>query len=116
MRYDTEVRQRRLVEEIDALIRDNLAQHPSVQALAVATGNSAGYVGKVYRSVKGITLGTALRNEKMTQAKGCLENTRDDIKQIAYGCGFGNPDHFCAWFKRQTGMTPTQWRSSCDTT
>lgn len=46
------------------------------------------------------------------QIKGLLINTELTVKEIAYTSGFEEPTNFFKYFKRQTGLTPEQFRDS----
>ena len=43
-------------------------------------------------------------------AKERIFNTKKSVSEIAYELGFQYPQHFSRWFKKQTGMTPNEYR------
>ena len=45
-------------------------------------------------------------------AKDNLANTDYSIKKIANICGYSNTEHFSRQFKKETGMSPKQYRES----
>ncbi len=45
-------------------------------------------------------------------AKDMIYDDRLSLSQIAYRLGFRYPQHFSRFFKRQTDMTPAQYRES----
>lgn len=63
--------------------------------------------------VKGITGKTALQqihHHILQLAKSNLVQTQKSIKEIAYSLYFDSPNNFSAFFKKQTGQTPVNYR------
>jgi len=48
---------------------------------------------------------------RMKRARSMLQDKTSSVTDIAYKLGFSSSQHFAMQFKRQFGMTPTQWRS-----
>jgi AraC-like DNA-binding protein len=48
----------------------------------------------------------------ITFAKSLLRQTELSVKEIAYRLHFNEPTHFNAFFKKQTGFTPQQYREN----
>ena len=68
---------------------------------------------QLYRKIKHITnLSTAIfiRNVRLEIAKNLLLKSDDTISEIAYSCGFSNPDWFTKSFKEKYGDTPSSFR------
>ena len=47
---------------------------------------------------------------KMERAKELLRDDRYNMTQISGKLSFENPQYFARVFKRECGMTPTEWR------
>ena len=47
---------------------------------------------------------------RLDRARNLLEETDQRVGQIAYDCGFNDPDYFGRVFKKTFGMTPTEFR------
>lgn len=65
------------------------------------------------RSLKqyiGMTPKQYIASIRMTNARVLLENSSYSIAQIAAFVGYGDPLYFGRLFKRETGMTPSQYR------
>ena len=77
------------------------------------------YADKTHMSIKtlsrkvkeklNLTVGDLVRNEIINSAKIFLQNL--SIKETAFELGFEEPNHFSAFFKKYTGMTPSQYQS-----
>lgn len=63
--------------------------------------------------VKRITTHSAsdlIQQHLLSLAKSKLQNTQLSVKEIAYELYFGYPNHFSAFFKKLTSMTPNSYR------
>lgn len=68
-----------------------------------------------YRVAFGITPGQAIRNERTNYAKHYLAETDHSISEVAGLCGYSNQSKFSNFFKRETGITPMQYRKQYQT-
>jgi len=70
---------------------------------------------QLYRKIKAITnLSTAvfIREVRLSAAKEILLKTDLNISEIAYKCGFSNPDWFSKSFKEKFGYNPSEYRQN----
>lgn len=47
---------------------------------------------------------------RIEKAQGMLSETDEPVERVGLRCGFENANYFCKIFKKQTGMTPKQYR------
>lgn len=64
----------------------------------------------LFREQMGMTVIDYLTGLRINQAKGLLLSTDDSCTEISYAVGFNNQSYFNRIFKRQTGLTPRQFR------
>lgn len=83
----------------------------SVADYAAMLHLSPKYFSSVIQKVIGVTAGDWIDEYLITQIKKTL-TTRDTmtVQQVAFDFGFDEAASFCRFFKRKTGMTPTQYR------
>jgi DNA-binding response OmpR family regulator len=68
---------------------------------------------QLYRKLKAVTnLSTAvfIRDIRLQAARELLQKSEKNISEIAYSCGFSNPDWFSKSFKEKYGYSPTDYR------
>ncbi|GAB3699753.1 AraC family transcriptional regulator [Spirosoma flavus] len=84
---------------------------PSVSILADSVGVSPNYLNEVIKRVTGQTASTHLQRKMILEVKSNLLHSDDQIAQIAYRFGFDNVPYFNRFFKKQTGLTPLEFRA-----
>jgi len=98
----------RAIEYVDA----HLSEDISLAALAAEAGFSPHHFGKAFKASLGMPPCQYVTRARLRQAMGMLLNSDRTITEIAYEVGFPSHSHFCAMFKKQTGMTPSQYRKN----
>lgn len=86
-------------------------QMPSMEQVARHFGMSARSLQRKLVA-EGIKYKELIREARINTAKRTLENSHLSIQEIAYAMGFSTPAAFYRAFKRWTGMTPKEYRSS----
>ncbi|WP_395751696.1 helix-turn-helix transcriptional regulator [Prosthecobacter sp.] len=60
----------------------------------------------------GLGLRTFMERRRLDVARERVMAGQDTLKEIAFGLGFRHASHFTAWFRRHTGVSPSQYRLS----
>lgn len=81
---------------------------PTVQYCADKLCMSPNYFGDLVKKTTGDTAGNYIRQYVIQRAKSELV-TGTSITQVAYKLGFEYSQHLSRMFKKQTGMTPTEY-------
>lgn len=85
---------------------------PMVKYFADKICLSPNYFGDLVKSETGKTAQEYIHLKMATFAKDALVSPRATIKQVAEMLGFQYPQHFLRFFKKQTGLTPREYRLS----
>ncbi|WP_190212370.1 helix-turn-helix domain-containing protein [Kitasatospora indigofera] len=75
-------------------------------------GVSASHLHSLVKEATGRTPGQLIRGRQALEAKRLLLNTGLTVRQIAGQAGFADPAYFCRFFRRETGVTPGEFRSA----
>lgn len=75
---------------------------------AVNLGRTVFY-GKI-KSIVGMAPFDFLRHIRMQRAEDLISRSQMNISEVAYAVGFTDPKYFTKCFKKETGMTPTEYR------
>ncbi|MCM1168723.1 MAG: AraC family transcriptional regulator [Bacteroides sp.] len=83
---------------------------PSVKYFADRICLSSGYFGDLIKKETGRTAQEYIQRKVIELSKLRLQDPRKNVSEVAYSLGFQYPQHFIRLFKRETGLTPGQWR------
>jgi AraC-like DNA-binding protein len=82
----------------------------SVKSVAAELRLNPDYLGRRFKEVMGISIGSFILKKRIQLAQGRLQESHDSVKEIAQQSGFGTMRHFIRQFKAESGMTPTEAR------
>ena len=83
---------------------------PTVSKLASQLNLSARYLSDLLKQETGKTAIELIHIYLIGEAKNRLTASDDTIAEIAYALGFENPPYFSRLFKKQTGLSPNQFK------
>ncbi|WP_282577141.1 helix-turn-helix transcriptional regulator [Streptomyces lichenis] len=86
----------------------------SVRGCADALGVSAGYLAEAVKAATGRTPGELIREARVGEAKRLLACTDLTVRQVALRTGMSDPAYFCRFFRRETGVSPGDFRRGVD--
>ena len=75
-------------------------------------GVSGAHLARIFRAETGLSVNAYIAQQKIDAAKSLLRSTTRDVHEISDALAFSSPAYFGKVFRRQTGMTPTQFRQS----
>lgn len=98
----------------DAIIylKTHLRESPSLEETARQANISPSYLSKLFISHLKTSFSDFVINEKITFAQKLLADSELSMTEIASEAGFSSHSYFSDSFKRNTGMTPMQFRKS----
>ena len=103
---------RRFVESLIAFLTSRLDDGAlEVQQICEAMGVSRSVLFERCRVLLGTTPAAFLRRLRMERAQTLLREGGHSMAEISYSIGFNDPHYFSKVFKKETGMTPTEFRS-----
>jgi len=73
---------------------------------------SANYLNSIFKSETGHTVMQYIEDYKIDKAKHYLGEANTSIQSVASSLGYYDQYHFSKIFKKETGLTPTQYRKS----
>jgi LacI family transcriptional regulator len=93
-------------------IREHAAGSITIRQVASRLAFSARWLERHFKEVLGHSPHEELQRCRLEMAKRMLLDTDLDAAKIAAASGFASPSYFGSLFRRRTGQTPVQFRSS----
>lgn len=100
------------IEKFRALLNRNCYKRLPVAAYAQEMGLTTGQLSRICRATFGISAIEAIDARSIHEAKRMLGYSTLSIKQIASDLGFQDEAYFGRFFRKKTGMRPTEYRSA----
>lgn len=91
-------------------IRDRFDQPLQIGEIARHVGLSRSGFEKKFKAVTGITPLNEIHRQRLNRAKHLLVESSDSLQQVAERCGIKDPYQFSTFFKKNTGITPREYR------
>ncbi len=114
-----EISNRSLINRLDSFLENYFKSGkqttdgiPSVQVCASEICLSANYFSDLIKRETGRTALEYIQNYVVEQAKILLADDNKNITEVAYELGFKYPHHLTRVFKKITGVTPLEFRTS----
>ncbi|MFY0992921.1 helix-turn-helix domain-containing protein [Halomonas sp. C05BenzN] len=98
------------LENFQALIEGQYRQQPSIEQFAAQLGMSSAHLNTLCRRLAGRSALQLLHERLLLEAKRQLTYTNMTISQVADSLGFSEPAYFTRFFKRNTGLSPRDFR------
>ena len=100
-----------IVAKARRFIRENSGKCIGVPDLLDCTGMSRSTLERRFRTTLGCSPHDEITRLRIARVKVLLRETNRSIRQIAEDAGFEHSEYLMVQFKRETGLTPTKWRS-----
>lgn len=95
-------------------IKTHLRENPSLEVTARHVNISSSYLSKIFVTYLHTPFSAFVLNEKITYARKLLADSKLSMTEIAAEAGFSSNSYFSDCFKRATGLSPLQFRKSCN--
>jgi AraC family transcriptional activator of pobA len=95
--------------KVDALLASPESIGLPLGKLSRLAGYQHDYLNRLLKRHAGLTLGQYRARKVVGRAQQLLRRG-NSIAAVSSMAGFSEPNYFARWFRKQTGMTPTEWR------
>lgn len=105
----------KLLKKAITLVETNLSDSLfGVEKMASEIGMSRASLHKKLKSITGFAPSDFIRNIRLKRAANLLRNKADSVTQIGFSVGFEDQSYFSKSFKKQFGVTPSEYVSKPD--
>jgi AraC-like DNA-binding protein len=99
-----------VARKLDRLLSAPETASEPLGALASKAGYQPDYLNRLLKQHDGLTLGQLRARKRLAHAQQLLRQS-GSIAEVATAVGYGDPNYFARWFRKQTGRTPSRWRT-----
>ena len=99
-----------VVSKVNGYIAAHLDEDLSLVRLADMVYFNPSYLSRVFKQVTGQNVIERINSARVARARELLSASRMKIKDIAQRVGYDSPSYFTQFFKRETGMSPQEYR------
>lgn len=91
-------------------IREHIQENLTIDIIAEALSLNPSYLSKLFKQEMCVSISSYIREEKIKIAQNMLRHLNVSSLDIANYLGFSSQSHFIQVFKKQTGLTPEDYR------
>lgn len=98
------------LQQVTDWIETHLDAEFDLDALAAKAGLSKFHFHRLFKQATGVSPARYQLTARMNEARRRLRETKQSVVAIALDIGFSSPSHFAQVFRRETRMTPSEYR------
>ncbi|MDE6054476.1 MAG: AraC family transcriptional regulator [Lachnospiraceae bacterium] len=98
------------IEKIQKYIQSNLHEQLNLSNIAALVSYNETYVSRLFKQNTGMKISDYILQERLSKAKQLLSTTEQSINTIAENCGFDSIHYFSYTFKKNMGISPSDYR------
>jgi AraC family transcriptional activator of pobA len=101
-----------LLDKFTRLVNNYYLDKRTIEEYADLLNVSPGHLSQSIKKASGKNAHAFITERVMTEARSFLQFTDLDVAEIAYQLNFSDPANFGKAFKKETGLTPLEFRTS----
>ncbi len=100
------------IYQVQQYIREHYDEDVSLTRLAEHVHVNAAYLSRMFKQATGENLADTIRQVRLDKARELLSRPDLRIHEVSSRLGFQTPAYFSYFFRKNTGMTPREYRDS----
>ncbi len=106
-----EDKNKKVVDETIDFIRANISRDISRDEVAEHVFLNPDYLSRMFKKETGYSISEYILKMRMSMACELLVKTNLSVSKVAVSCGYTHMAHFSKMFKKETQLTPVEYRS-----
>lgn len=98
------------IRQARTTLAENFDKNITIPQLARQTGINEAKLKEGFRELYGQSIHAYLQQLRLEKAQQLLSTTNMSVTEITYDIGYSQVTHFTTLFKKEFGLTPTEWR------
>lgn len=99
-----------VIEAAKKYLEENFAKNITLDDVSMEVNISSYYLSRIFKESTGSNFIDYLTSLRMEKAKELLSKTQYSMKEICQMSGYSDPNYFSKSFKKNVGVTPTEYR------
>ncbi len=99
-----------VIEAAKEYIKNNYSKNISLEDVSRNVDISPYYFSRIFKEDTGVNFIDYLTDVRIEKAKELLSGTNMSMKEICLMVGYSDPNYFSRTFKKQIGITPTEYK------
>ena len=100
---------KQLVKRIDDHLQEHYQDQITLEHLGELINRNPAYISRLYKLQTGLNIKDRLRSIRIAVARELLEQDDMSVKEVAFTVGFSDPNYFSTVFKKETGLSATDY-------
>ena len=102
--------------QAEEMILRQYRQELTMEEVAHQVGFSTYYFSRMFKQAFGTSFINYLTAFRLNRAKELLRQPGTSVKEVCYQVGYSEPNYFARVFKREVGMTPSEYQKNANLT
>jgi AraC family transcriptional regulator len=98
------------LRQITDWIAEHVAEDFDLELLSSQVGLSKFHFQRLFKGAVGVSPSRYHINLRMNEARRLLRETKMSVVDVALEVGYANPSHFAQLFRKETGLSPSDYR------
>lgn len=98
-------------DKVNRIIKNGDLHSLTLPDLIKQIGLQKDHLNRVLKRECGLTVSQLLAEARLEKAKALLSDPSMQIQDAGSGSGFEDRNYFARWFRKQTGLSPRDWRN-----
>ena len=108
---DGDKKEDKFLMQVRQVINEHLTDYDfNVEALSSAVHLSQSQLNRKLKALTDLSANKFIRIIRLSHAQHLLKTSDEPVTAVAYDSGFKDPDYFSRVFKKELGLTPTEYR------
>lgn len=99
-----------VIEAAKKYLEENFSKNITLDDVSMEVNISSYYLSRIFKESTGSNFIDYLTSLRMEKAKELLSKTQYSMKEICQMSGYSDPNYFSKSFKKNVGVTPTEYR------
>lgn len=110
------LKHKKIISEVLNYLEENYKEDINLKELADSLYVNQAYLSREFKKSTGYSMMKFVTNKRIREARELLRNSALSVSEVAITVGYNNITHFHTMFKKETGISPKEFRNQVKST